>query len=143
MTDPYQQQPYPGQDPAQGHPSGPVPAPGYPVPYGAPGYGATYGSPYPPVAPLKTSGLAIAGMVVGIVALIFFWVPFFDIVAAVTAIGLSWAGMVQGGKPGWTGQGMGIAGLVCGILAAIPAVIFLIWFIVSLSAVGATCAIYC
>lgn len=156
MTDPYQQQPYPGQDPAQGHPSAPVPAPGYPsgptpapgygqppVPYGAPMYGSPYAAPYPGVVPLKTSGLAVAGMVVGIVALIFFWVPFFDVVAAITAIGLSWAGMVQGGKPGWTGQGMGIAGLVCGILAAIPAVIFLIWFFVSLSAVGATCAFYC
>ncbi|WP_037369510.1 hypothetical protein [Amycolatopsis orientalis] len=149
MTDPYQQQPYPGQDPAQGHPSGPVPAPGYPpsaqtpVPYGAPMYGSPYAAPYPGAAPLKTSGLAVAGMVVGIVALIFFWVPFFDVVAAITAIGLSWAGMVQAGKPGWTGQGMGIAGLVCGILAAIPAVIFLVWFFVSLSAVGATCAFYC
>ncbi|ATY14989.1 DUF4190 domain-containing protein [Amycolatopsis sp. AA4] len=149
MTDPYQQQPYPGQDPT-GHPSGPVPAPGYPstpgygqppVPYGAPMYGAPYAAQY--ATPLKTSGLAVAGMVVGIVALIFFWVPFFDVVAAITAIGLSWAGMVQAGKPGWTGQGMGIAGLVCGILAAIPAVIFLIWFFVSLSAVGATCAFYC
>ncbi|WP_020664537.1 DUF4190 domain-containing protein [Amycolatopsis benzoatilytica] len=130
MTDPYQ--PYSGQVPPPGQP---------PVPYGAPMYGYV---PYPVAPPLRTSGMAIAGMVVGIVALVFFWVPFFDVVAAIAAIGLSWAGMVQAGKPGWTGQGMGIAGLVCGILAAIPAILFLVFFIISLSAVGAaTCAFYC
>ncbi|MBB4688076.1 DUF4190 domain-containing protein [Amycolatopsis jiangsuensis] len=128
MSNPYQPPSYPG--PQQ-----------QPVPYGQYGPPSPYGMPYAP--PPRTSGLAIAGMVVGIVALLGFWIPFFDIVAAVAAIGLSWGGMVQAGKPGWTGQGMGIAGLVCGILAAIPAVIFLVLFIVSLAAAGTSCAFYC
>ncbi|GAA3586258.1 hypothetical protein GCM10022222_83620 [Amycolatopsis ultiminotia] len=143
MTDPYQQQPYsdPHRQPyaAPGQP--PVPYAGqgpYPTPYGPP---APYGMPYGP--PARTSGMAIAGMVVGIVAVLGFWIPFFDIVAALTAIGLSWAGMVQSGKPGWTGQGMAIAGLICGILAAIPAVIFLVLFFGSLAAAGTSCAFYC
>jgi len=133
MTDPYQPPPsIPPQPPAPYQP---------PMPYGMPMYGY---APYPMAPPLQTSGMAVAGMVVGIVALVFFWVPFFDVVAALTAVGLSWAGMVQAGKPGWTGQGMGIAGLVCGIIAAIPAILFLVFFFVSLSAVGtATCAFYC
>jgi hypothetical protein len=149
MTDPYQQQPYPGQDPNQPgqaypgyHPSAPLP-----VPYNGGPPAAPYASPYPgygvPMVPLRTSGLAVAGMVVGIVALISFWVPFFDIVVAGAAIGLSWAGMVQGRKPGWTGSGMGIAGLVCGILAAIPGVIVLVLFFAA-AAASTSCAVtYC
>ncbi|WP_329068026.1 DUF4190 domain-containing protein [Amycolatopsis sp. NBC_01480] len=148
MTDPYQQQPYPGQDPNQPgqaypgyHPSAPLPVPynggPYPSPY--PGYGV----PMVPMVPLRTSGLAVAGMVVGIVALISFWVPFFDILVAGAAIGLSWAGMVQGRKPGWTGSGMGIAGLVCGILAAIPGVIVLVFFFAAAAAGTTSCAAYC
>jgi hypothetical protein len=143
MTDPYQQQPYPGQDPyqpGQAYPSAPLPVPygGGPYPYPAPypGYGM-------PMMPLRTSGLAVAGMVVGIVALLSFWVPFFDIVVAIAAIGLSWAGMVQARRPGWTGYGMGIAGLVCGILAAIPAVILVVLFFIGMAAVGTSCSLYC
>jgi hypothetical protein len=155
MTDPYQQQPHPGQqpDPRQDpnqpgqaypgyHPSAPLP-----VPYNGGQYPAPYASPYPgygvPMVPLRTSGLAVAGMVVGIIALLSFWVPFFDIVVAAAAIGLSWAGMVQGRKPGWTGSGMGIAGLVCGILAAIPGVILLVLFLTVAAAGTTSCAVYC
>lgn len=134
MTDPYQQPSNP--DPYQ-PPSYPVPNQP-PAPYGQ--YGQ-YGVPYAPSQ--RTSGLAIAGMIVGIIALVSFWVPFFNIVAALAGIGLSWAGMVQAAKPGWTGQGMAIAGLVCGIIAAIPAVIFLVLFFTTLAAAGTTCAFYC
>jgi hypothetical protein len=163
MTDPYQQQPrqvdqfygadgYPtSQQPPQ-QPSAPLPVP-YSAPYSAP-YSGPYPTPYsgpqpmpygpfPGYVPPRTSGMAIAGMIIGILALITFWVPFWDVVAAFTAIGLSWAGMVQAQKPGYTGQGMGIAGLVCGIIAAIPAVIFLVLFFVAIAATSTSCAFYC
>jgi hypothetical protein len=152
MTDPNQQQPYPGQDPnqpGQAYP-GYQPSAPRPVPYNGGPPASPYASPYPgygvpmvPMVPLRTSGLAVAGMVVGIIALISFWVPFFDIIVAAAAIGLSWAGMVQGRKPGWTGSGMGIAGLVCGILAAIPGVILLVLFLTVAAAGTTSCAVYC
>ncbi|MEU4666588.1 DUF4190 domain-containing protein [Amycolatopsis sp. NPDC023774] len=159
MTDPYQHQPRqvdqfygadgyptPQQPPQQS--SAPLPVP-YSAPYSGP-YQTPYSGPqpmpygpFPGYVPLRTSGMAIAGMIIGILALITFWVPFWDVVAAFTAIGLSWAGMVQAQKPGYTGQGMGIAGLVCGIIAAIPAVIFLVLFFVAIAATSTSCAFYC
>ena len=36
--------------------------------------------------------------------------------------------MVQADRPGYTGKGMGIAGLVCGIIAVIPALIVMLFF---------------
>ncbi|MGW4483175.1 DUF4190 domain-containing protein [Amycolatopsis sp. NPDC004368] len=163
MTDPYQQQPnqqgqyygadgYPTPQQPQQPPSAPLPVP-YSAPYSAP-YSGGYPvqpysqpmayAPYPPgYVPVKQSGLAIAGMIIGILALITFWVPFWDVIAAITAIALSWAGMVQAGKPGYGGNGMAIAGLVCGIIAAIPAVIFLIIFLTLAGAATSTCAFYC
>ncbi|WP_326566484.1 DUF4190 domain-containing protein [Amycolatopsis rhabdoformis] len=163
MTDPYQQQPnqqgqyygadgYPNAQQPQQPPSAPLPVP-YSAPYSggypAQPYSAPYATPnpyaqYPPgYVPTRQSGMAIAGMIIGILALITFWVPFWDVIAALTAIGLSWAGIVQAGKPGYSGQGMGIAGLVCGIVAAIPAVIFLVLFFTAIAATSTTCAFYC
>ncbi|WIX81580.1 DUF4190 domain-containing protein [Amycolatopsis carbonis] len=159
MTDPYQQQPrqegqyygadgYPAPQQPPQQPSAPLPVP-YSAPYSGP-YPTPYSGsqpmpygPFPGYVPLRTSGMAIAGMIIGILALITFWVPFWDVIAAFTAIGLSWAGMVQAQKPGYTGQGMGIAGLVCGIIAAIPAVIFLVLFFVAIAATSTSCAFYC
>lgn len=101
--------------------------------------------PYPVVAypMLRTSGMAVAGMVIGIVALVTFWVPFVDLLLGFLAIGLSWAGMVQGGRPGYTGKGMGIAGLVCGIIAVIPALVVMVFFFGLFAAAGTACGIAC
>ncbi|MEV6644693.1 DUF4190 domain-containing protein [Amycolatopsis sp. NPDC051371] len=148
--DPYQpdQQPFAG--PAE--PAYPPSAPQYavqpyvtqPQPY--PGYGPQpgYGAqPYPGYQPLATSGMAVAGMVVGIVALVLFWVPFVDLLLGFLAIGLSWGGMVQADRPGYTGKGMGIAGLVCGIIAVIPALIVMLFFFGLFAAAGTACGIAC
>ncbi|MGW4520275.1 DUF4190 domain-containing protein [Amycolatopsis sp. NPDC004378] len=126
IPDPYAQEP-PAQLPVPIEPawrpqypvSAPVPVQQpYPGPYNA--------MPYPM---LRTSGLCVAGMVIGILALIGFWIPFGDVFMGALAIALSWAGMVQSAKPGYTGRGMGIAGLVCGILAIIPAIIVVVLFL--------------
>lgn len=125
-----------------------VPGPGYPpsgpVPqYPPQPYSAYAAQPYPMAYPmLRTSGLAVAGMVVGIVALLGFWIPIADLVLGVTAIGLSWAGIVQCGKPGYQGKGMAIAGLVCGILGVIPGVVVMLFFFGLFAATGA-CGIAC
>lgn len=113
----------------------PQPYPGYAP---QPGYGA-----YPGYQPLTTSGMAVAGMVVGIVALVTFWIPFVDLVLGFLAIGLSWGGMMQADRPGYTGKGMGIAGLICGIIAVIPALIVMLFFFGLFAAAGTACGIAC
>ena len=134
-------------DPYQ--PGGQLPGPAYPPSAPVPQHQAqpypAYGTqPYPMAYPmLRTSGLAVAGMVVGIVALLGFWVPIADLVLGLTAIGLSWAGIVQCGKPGYSGKGMAIAGLVCGILGVIPAIVVMLFFFGLIAAAGAACGVAC
>ncbi|MFJ1760237.1 DUF4190 domain-containing protein [Amycolatopsis sp. NPDC088138] len=162
--DPYQQQPDPAEPAWQQYPpSGPSPVQPYgtqpyPVPssalqpYGSQPYpvqpypGPQYaGQPYAAAAypMLRTSGTAVAGMVIGIVALVLFWVPFLDLLLGFLAIGLSWAGMIQGDRPGYTGKGMAIAGLLCGIIAVIPALVIMLFFFGLFAAAGTACGIAC
>ena len=148
--DPYQpeQQPaepfYPPSAPqyaVQPYVTQPQPYPAYGVqPYAQPYAAQPYGMAAYPM--LRTSGVAVAGMVIGIIALFTFWVPFFDLLMGFLAIGLSWAGMVQCGKPGYSGKGMAIAGLICGILAVIPALVIMLFFFGMFAAAGA-CGIAC
>ncbi|HEY3469831.1 MAG TPA: DUF4190 domain-containing protein [Amycolatopsis sp.] len=145
--DPYQPD---RQLPAPAEPGYPPSAPQYAVqpyvsqPYPAYGPQPVYGAqPYGAYQPLTTSGMAVAGMVVGIIALVTFWVPFVDLLLGFLAIGLSWAGMVQAGRPGYTGKGMGIAGLICGILAVIPALIVMLFFFGLFAAAGTACGLAC
>ena len=119
----------PGWQPQQYPVSGPLPAQPY----------AAVPMPYPM---LRTSGLCVAGMVVGILALLGFWIPFGDVLMGLLAIGLSWAGMTQAAKPGFTGRGMGVAGLICGILAIIPAIVVMVLFFTAATAVT-TCGAFC
>lgn len=76
----------------------------------------------------RADGMCVAGMVLGIVALVFFWFPILSIVLGVLAATFGAVGMSNVNKnPGLkTGAGMGIAGLVCGIIAVIIAVIIII-----------------
>ncbi|SEF36775.1 protein of unknown function [Amycolatopsis pretoriensis] len=145
MTDynPYQPD---QQYPAPAEPVYPPSAPQYAVqpyvtqPYPAYGPQPMYGAAY---QPLITSGMAVAGMVVGIIALVTFWIPFVDLLLGFLAIGLSWGGMVQSDRPGHTGKGMAIAGLVCGIIAVIPALIVMLFFFGLFAAAGTACGIAC
>jgi hypothetical protein len=76
-----------------------------------------------PVA-LPSSGFATAGMVFGILALCGFWIPFGDFGLAGLAVILSIVGLVQtsGNKLG--GHGQAVAGLVMGIIAFLPTILF-------------------
>jgi len=120
----------------------PEPAPVWQPPqaYYPPQPYAAYPVPYPMV---RTSGLAVAGMVLGILALVGFWIPFADLLLGFLAIGLSWAGIVQSGKPGYTGHGMAVAGLICGILGVLPAIIVMLFFFGLFAAAGAACGLAC
>jgi hypothetical protein len=117
-------QPQPFVEPQQvyGQPQQPFGQPFPQQPFPQP----TFGAPMPGGLGMQTrptSGLCIAGMILGILALIGFWVPFGDVVFALLGIGLSWGGLVSVGRTGNGGKGMAIAGLICGILGLIPAIL--------------------
>src|SRR4051794_5502903 len=116
--------------PAQGQPQGweqqYAPAP-YGGQYGAPGQQPMpqpgYGYPMPVQQP--SNGLGIAGFVTGLVGLVLCWVPWLGVLLAIVGVALSGVGIAQGKKKGMT-IGLAIAGLVCGIIALIPAIIIMV-----------------
>lgn len=79
----------------------------------------------------RADGFCVAGMVLGIIALVFCWIPIFAIVMGVLAIIFGGIGVGNVNKnPGMkTGSGMGVAGLITGIIALIVAVV--IWIVVA------------
>lgn len=110
--------PYPQQQhPQQQYPASPG-GPGYPP---QPPYG--YGYPQQPSS--STNGLGVAGFVCGLLGLVFFWIPFVGIVLAILGVIMGAAGMTQARRV-HNSAGLAIAGLVLGIIALIPAIIFLI-----------------
>ena len=66
----------------------------------------------------QTSGMAVAGMVLGILSLVLFWASLLAPLLAILGIVFSVIGMSQSSKPGWTGMGMAVAGLVCSLVTA-------------------------
>lgn len=66
-----------------------------------------------------TNGMAVASLVLGIIAIFFFWIPFLGWIPVITGLVL---GIVALQRP--QGRGMAIAGVVCsGIALAIK-----VWF---------------
>jgi hypothetical protein len=70
--------------------------------------------------------MAVAGMVLGILAIVFFWTSFFDLPFVVLAIVFSVLGL-NAAKRGATGRRMAVAGLTCAIIGALAATVFTIW----------------
>lgn len=68
--------------------------------------------------PKPTSGLAIASMVLGIVALVLSCFGWTGVICGVLAVIFGGLGIVSGKGE----KGMAIAGLVCGIIALIPSI---------------------
>lgn len=89
------------------------------VPPAAPNYGA----PVTPQQPQNNGGgakkgLAIAGMSVGIGALVFFWCPGFGLVLAIAGLILSIIGLKS------SKRGMALAGVICASIALLLSLIF-------------------
>ncbi|HTR56237.1 MAG TPA: DUF4190 domain-containing protein, partial [Kofleriaceae bacterium] len=82
--------------------------------------------PGAPAAPQQGNGLAVASMVLGILAIVFFWLGPLCWILAVLAIIFGAIGIGKANKVG-KGKGMAIAGLACGLLGVLisVAVIFL------------------
>jgi hypothetical protein len=71
-----------------------------------------------PTATQKKVGLSVAAMVLGILAIVFFWVPFAGWIVGVLAIVLGAVAVSQANKKPeeYGGKGMAITGLVLGII---------------------------
>jgi hypothetical protein len=98
-------------------------------PYGQP-YPGQYGQPqqyyyYPPPPQRPGNGLGVAGFVLGLLGLVFFFIPFFGGIMSLLGVVLGGAGISSGKKRG-AGIGLAVTGLVLGLVAMIPAVLFLI-----------------
>jgi hypothetical protein len=108
-------QPYQGQQPPNPY--------GYPPPPQQPQWG-----PPPPyyVMPVqnRSNGLGVAGFVTGLLGLVFFWFPIVGLILALLGIILGGSGIAVGRRDN-SGTGLAIAGLVCGIVAMIPAIIII------------------
>ena len=94
-----------------------------------------YQQPYQqPQQPQGGKGLAITSMVLGIVSVVFFWIPYVDILTLLLGIAALVMGIIAGKK---AKNGMAVAGIVLGIIGT---VLSLISFISCVMCVG--CA-YC
>jgi len=107
---PYGQAPYGGQYGQTGY--GPYP--------GAPQWGQPPGAGY--VAPRGPSGMAIAALVLGILALVFCWFPFVGTILAVLAV--IFGGVALRRRD--VGRGQALAGAICGGIGVVLSVLLLI-----------------
>lgn len=84
----------------------------------------------PPAGP--SNGLAVASMVLGIIALFTFWLPFLGWIPVIVGLVL---GLVAFGKP--NGRAMAVTGVVCSGLALLVKVMFWVVLAGALGAIGA------
>jgi hypothetical protein len=92
-----------------------------PYPYAQVPY---YGQPVRPA-----NGVGTAGGVVGIVAVVLFWVLFLSGILGIIAVSLGAVGLQRANQLGGVSRGMSITGIVCGLIA----VIFNLLLIIGLS----------
>jgi len=122
----------PGAAPAYGQsPSGPAhaygPPPSYgPAPHGPQAFGAMpYASPYPYVPDDPGRGLQVAGMICGIVGLVFL-----GFVLGPLGIIFGTMGRNRTREAGFTETGMGLTGIICGWIAlALFAIVIIFWIV--------------
>jgi Tfp pilus assembly protein PilE len=99
---------------------------------------AAMAAPYPPpqqaVPQQDGNGLAVAGMVLGILGLVLCWVAIIGWIVAIVGVVLSALGMSKAKKLGGKNKGMAVAGLVCGIVGLAIGIIF---FVIAMTAVSA------
>ena len=128
--DPYAQQPY-GQQPYGQQPYGQQPY--GQQPYGRQPQGYPPGYPAPPMyhqyaQPRAGSGKAVAGLVLGILAVIFCWTSVFDLLLIGSALLFSLLGLSDA-RRGSGGRGMAIAGLVLVAVGTVAATIVTVAYV--------------
>lgn len=84
-----------------------------------------------------SNGSAVAAMIMGIIALIFFWAPIVPIILGVLALVFGIKGLNQSNTlPLNKGKGMGISGIVCGSIALIIGIFYTIIWIAAIAVVA-------
>jgi hypothetical protein len=74
------------------------------------------------------NGIAVAGMVLGILAIVFCWLWFIAGILGILGIIFGAIGISRANRVG-TGKGMAITGIVCGVLGMVLAVVIIFVFI--------------
>jgi len=90
-----------------------------------------YGYPYP-AAPPPMSGMAIASLVLGILAVMFCWIPVLGLIAWPLCLlggGFGVAAIGPTGRGVAGGHGLAVAGLVCSAVALVVCVLYLVAFV--------------
>lgn len=85
----------------------------------------------------QTNGLAIAALVVGIVAVVSGWIPFWGLLVGATAVVLGILGLKKA-----TGKGMAIAGIITGALGALWGLVVVVFFIIAITLSATTANTY-
>jgi hypothetical protein len=80
------------------------------------------------MAPQEGNGMAVAGLVLGIIALVLCWVPFINWLMSLLGIIFGALGIGKANRVG-RGKGMAIAGLICAILGAVLGVLLILVFV--------------
>jgi Domain of unknown function (DUF4190) len=88
----------------------------------------------PPRPPARTSGLAVASLVLGIVGLVLWWLTFG--VAALLAVVFGHVGLSQTRRGDRGGRGMAVAGLSMGYVGLAAALVFVIVLAVAAAGSG-------
>lgn len=86
----------------------------------------------------QKKGLAIAGMVLGILTIILFFTGLFAIICAIVGIVLSIIALKKANKEpkDYGGKGMALAGIICGAIGLLLAIIVLIIIIAVITGFG-------
>lgn len=85
--------------------------------------------------PQPTNGLAIASLVLGIVSIMFVWIPIIGLLGTVMALVGLVLGILALRQPG--GRGLAIGGLVCAGVSMIITAIYMVGAVAVLGAVAA------
>ncbi len=119
--------PPPGDQPGWSNPP-PNPPP--------PGYGGSYGNQGGYGGPPPKNGIGIAAMVVGIVALFLFWIPFLGVIVAIVGLVLGIVGIRKASRGEATNKGMAIAGVATGGLALVGSLLITIFVFAAVDEFG-------
>ncbi|MCY4368254.1 MAG: hypothetical protein OXF41_02290 [bacterium] len=74
----------------------------------------------------QSNGLAVAGCILALCAVVFFWVPILNFVMSVLGIVFSGIGFSRAKAPGSPGRGLAIAGLAIALGAMVLSILVII-----------------
>ena len=122
-----QQQPYAQQQPPYGQQQPPY----------AQQYQQPHGQGYGPSPQQASNGLGVAALVVGILALLAFWVPFLGVILGIVALVLGIIGRKRAKSGEASNGGMALAGIITGIVGAVLSITYTTILVVAFFVSGA------